>query len=387
MEPTPHTPLAGRRILLAVDAGPEAFEAPALARALIRAGATVQIAARPEVEAWVRTLTLEAVSRGPVAHSADELRRGGFQAELVIAHPVGPDLLALAAAGREVDAASAALLRSPRRLISLARGLPDHPWVRAHAEALAEVSAVLGPGAAIEALVEAAAAAFPPRDLEGARVLVTAGPTREHLDPVRFISNPSTGKMGYALAAACAARGASVLLVSGPTALPCPAGVRRLEVVSAAELAGAVQAHEEGVDLFIATAAVGDYRPAAAAPQKIKKGEGPMQLTLERTPDVLREFSERARALPRPPILVGFAAETEEVEAYGRQKLASKGVDLIVANEVSGAQGAFGRDDNAVWLVSEAGSRPLPRASKGALAHQILDEVAPLVAARAKEPA
>jgi phosphopantothenoylcysteine synthetase/decarboxylase len=206
--------------------------------------------------------------------------------------------------------------------------------------------------------------------------LITAGPTREPLDPVRYLSNRSSGKMGYALAAAAHAAGQEVILISGPTSLPAPDGVRLIKVTTAQEMHDAVHQHLPQAKAAIFSAAVADYRPAAAAPQKIKKHGETLTLTLERTPDILGS----ARASGYTGLLVGFAAETENLLANAQGKLQRKGCDLIVANDVSGSETGFDTDENEVTLVFANGEiRPLPRASKDALAEIIVGVCAQLM--------
>jgi phosphopantothenoylcysteine decarboxylase/phosphopantothenate--cysteine ligase len=206
------------------------------------------------------------------------------------------------------------------------------------------------------------------RDLEGVAVLVTAGPTREHLDPVRFLSNPSSGKMGYALAEAAQDRGAQVTLVSGPVSLPGVPGVHLVHVESAEDLARAVDQHVQGVRVVIMAAAVADQRPAQRAPQKVKKTGGEEVLRLVRTPDILADLGKRAQR----PLLVGFAAETENVEQNAREKLQRKNLDLIVANDVSEA---FGKETNRVVVLGKDGERAELSGTKITVAHAIWDMV------------
>jgi phosphopantothenoylcysteine decarboxylase/phosphopantothenate--cysteine ligase len=208
-------------------------------------------------------------------------------------------------------------------------------------------------------------------------VIVTAGPTREPIDPVRFISNPSTGKMGYAIAAAAARRGAAVTLVSGPTTLGAPAGVSVVRVGTAEEMARAVDAEAGAMDAFVGAAAVSDYRPRAAAPQKIKKRDGEETLVLAR----LAGLGARRGGKPDAPVLVGFAAETEAVVENARTKLAAKGCDLVVANRVGGPEGGFATDHNRVTLVTADALVEL-EGSKDRLADAILDRIVPVLDAR-----
>src|SRR3982074_3568113 len=203
--------------------------------------------------------------------------------------------------------------------------------------------------------------------LAGRRVLITAGPTRERIDPVRFISNRSSGKMGFAVAQAAREAGAAVVLVSGPVSLPTPAAVRRIDVESAADMLNAVLGEVDRTDIFISTAAVADYRPAAAAGQKIKKTSDRMELSMERTADVLATVAAR----PNRPFVVGFAAETESVEQHARAKLLKKNLDMIAANEV-GHDKAFDCEDNQLIVLWRAGRRDLARASKATLARQLV---------------
>ncbi len=208
------------------------------------------------------------------------------------------------------------------------------------------------------------------------RCLITAGPTREHLDPVRFLSNGSSGKMGYALAAAAAERGWTVELVSGPVALPPPAGVRVTRVVSAADMLAACSPLFPGCDLFIAVAAVADYRPKAVAPRKQKKQAGPLVLELEPTVDILKTLAATRRA---DQVVVGFAAETDDIEAYARRKLTEKQLDWIAANDVSQPGSGMEADDNTVILLGQSGQRfLLGPGPKGTVARRMLEHIVPL---------
>jgi len=216
------------------------------------------------------------------------------------------------------------------------------------------------------------------RDLAGQTVLVTAGPTVEDIDPVRFVSNRSSGKMGYRIAEAARDRGASVVLVSGPTGLRPPAGVETVAVRSAEEMQRAVAAHASRATVVIAAAAVSDYRPASASPSKAKKGEGPVTLELLRTPDILKGLGEAKGGR----VLVGFAAETEDLLGNAAKKLEGKNLDLIVANDVTLPGAGFGGDTNAAVLLRRDGSRvDVPLASKREVAERILDEVRALLPA------
>jgi phosphopantothenoylcysteine decarboxylase/phosphopantothenate--cysteine ligase len=218
-------------------------------------------------------------------------------------------------------------------------------------------------------------------DLAGRRVVVTAGPTREPIDPVRFISNPSSGKMGYAVAAVAARRGAEVTLVSGPTVLPDPPGVKTVRVETAEQMARAVEPAVAGIDLFVGAAAVSDYRPQTAATSKIKKGPGDETLVLSRTPDILAGLGARFAGARDAPVLVGFAAETEEVIARAREKLKTKRCDLVVANRVGSPGAGFGADRNRVALVSATELAEI-EGPKEKVAEAILDWILPVLEGR-----
>jgi phosphopantothenoylcysteine decarboxylase/phosphopantothenate--cysteine ligase len=211
--------------------------------------------------------------------------------------------------------------------------------------------------------------------LAGRRILITAGPTVEDIDPVRFVGNRSSGRMGYALAAAALGRGAAVTLVTGPTHLTPPHGAEVVQVRSAAEMHTAVMERAAGRDAIVMSAAVADYTPAEKSPQKVKKGDGPVTITLHRTKDILGELGQLPSRRQRLPVLVGFAAETTDVVAYAQHKLAQKGVDLVVANDVSRSDAGFDVDTNAVTLVSSAGVEELPLQTKAAVAGKILDRI------------
>jgi phosphopantothenoylcysteine decarboxylase/phosphopantothenate--cysteine ligase len=216
--------------------------------------------------------------------------------------------------------------------------------------------------------------------LDGRRILVTAGPTREFLDPVRFISNPSTGKMGLAMAHAARALGAEVTVVLGPVGEVDRAGLEIVDVVSAEQMRDAVLERVEAADCLVAAAAVSDYRPAEYAPQKRKKGQGPETVTFIRTPDVLLEASARVAGQPRRPLLVGFAAETEDVLAHARGKLERKGLDAIVANDVTAPGAGFGTDTNAVVLLTREGASASFQGTKRAVAEKLWAALAPRLA-------
>jgi len=219
--------------------------------------------------------------------------------------------------------------------------------------------------------------------LTGQRVVVTAGPTREMLDPVRFLSNPSSGRQGFALAQAALDRGAAVTLITGPTHLPTPVGAERVDVTTAQEMHNAVGSSVGRADVLLMAAAVADYRPAATAPQKIKKGEGGLTLRLVRTPDILSATAVRGAGIGFPRVVVGFAAESENLVENARAKLAAKNLDLIVANEITAPDAGFAVETNRVVLIGRDGSvEPLSLMSKAAVADVILDRILPLLTDR-----
>jgi phosphopantothenoylcysteine decarboxylase/phosphopantothenate--cysteine ligase len=299
-----------------------------------------------------------------------------------LAHGMANDLLTTVAL-----ACRAPLLLAPAMNVNMWR----HPATQANLRTLVErgVHTVgpdagelacgwIGEGRMIEAgdIAAACAQLLGPRDWAGRRVVVTAGPTHEPIDPVRFLGNRSTGKMGFAIAARAARRGAEVTLIAGPTSLPTPSGVTRVDVETALQMREATLARVGGAALVVMTAAVADYRPATAATEKLKKdalGESPA-LALTQNPDILRELAGRA------PVVVGFAAETEDVERHAAEKLRDKGCDLIVANDVSERGSGFGSDTNRVVLLGRDGSvERLPQLAKDDVADRILDRARQLL--------
>jgi phosphopantothenoylcysteine decarboxylase/phosphopantothenate--cysteine ligase len=347
-------------------------------------------------------MTFEALSRHPVFHDQFSLGENGEirhisladDADLLLVAPATANSLGKFANGIADDALSTLYLatRAPVMVApAMNVNMFEHEAVQRNLETLrARGVAVVEPGdgylacgwlgrgrlAEVDAIVAAALARLGARrDLERETVLVTAGPTLEDLDPVRFVSNRSTGTMGYRLAEAARDRGARVVLVSGPTALPQPAGVTFEAVRSAVEMKAAVDRHAAQATVVIAAAAVSDYRPAEASPSKLKKTEGPLRLDMVRTPDILKALGEAKGGR----LLVGFAAETEDLLANATKKLAAKNLDLIVANDVTAAGAGFGGQTNAVVLLRRDGQRrDVPLASKREVAERILDEVVAL---------
>ena len=389
--------LAGRHLLLGVTGGVAAFKACELARELQRRGATVQVAMTDAATKFIGPATFQALTGQPVFVDAwdgrvdngmphIDLSRG---ADAILVAPATADFMAKVAHGLADDLLSTLVLARDCPLL-VAPAMNRQMWAAAPtqrnvATLRADGVAILGPGSGEQAcgetgdgrmleaqqLVEETIAFFVPKRLAGRRVLITAGPTFEPIDPVRGITNLSSGKMGYAIARACRHAGAEVVLVSGPTALVAPQGVRRVDVRSAREMLAAVQAELAGQDLFVAVAAVADWRVANASDRKLKKTEGgaPPALEFAQNPDILATVAKTAGA----PYCVGFAAETEDLEANAQDKRRRKGVPLLVGNL---GQATFGRDDNELLLVDAEGTTRLPRASKTALAARLVDEIA-----------
>ena len=386
----------GRRVLLCVGGGIAAYKACELARLLVKAGAQVRVALTPAAERFVTPLTFQALTGSPVAtdiFSAEQDLAAGHialadWAELAAVAPATANLLARLRIGQSDDMAAAALLAiDPRRWL-VAPAMNERMWaspaVQENVRVLKERGARfvgpaigemaershVGPGRMSEPgeIFKACADALAPHDLDNVQVLVTAGPTREMLDPVRYLSNPSSGRMGYAIAEAARDRGARVTLISGPVELSRPADVEVVEVVSAEELARAVDELVDGARVVVMAAAVADQRPATRAARKVKKQAGDETMTLVRTPDILAALGARAQR----PMLVGFAAESENVEENARDKLLRKNLDLIVANDVADA---FGKETNRVLILGKDGARRELQGPKLSVAHAIWDMV------------
>ena len=396
-----------RTVILGVGGGIAAYKSCELVRLLVRGGASVRVVMTPNSTRFVGPLTFQALSGHPVLvdllDPASEASYGHLdlarRADLLVVAPATADLLARLRAGMGDDAVTTTALACTCPVL-VAPAMNTRMWEGpAVQENLAALRArgwhVVGPSSGELAdgdvgegrladpteIAEAAGRILAPRDLEGRRVLVTAGPTREPIDPVRHLSNPSTGKMGFEVARAAARRGAEVLLVSGPTVLRDPEGVRVIRVTTAEEMAAAVLGAAGEQDLFVAAAAVSDYRPRDPLASKKKKTGGAESLQLERTPDILATLGERLAGRPRSPVLVGFAAETEDLVPNAREKLRRKRCDLVVANAVGMPGAGFGSDRNRVSLVGPAEVEEV-EGTKSAVADFILDRVVPLVDAR-----
>ncbi|WP_291222065.1 bifunctional phosphopantothenoylcysteine decarboxylase/phosphopantothenate--cysteine ligase CoaBC [Dokdonella sp.] len=397
--------LAGLRVLLGVSGGIAAYKGAELVRRLRDAGAQVRVVLTENAARFVTPLTFQALSGNPVRTSlwdeSAEAAMGHIElarwADEVLIAPASADLIARLAQG-QADELLTTLCLACAAPLSIAPAMNQQMWAHAATQAnLVTLRArgvrVFGPGVGEQAcgdvgsgrllepgeIVEALAATRAPRVLAGTRVLVTAGPTFEDIDPVRFIGNRSSGRMGFAIAAAARDAGAQVTLVAGPVNLSTPAGIERVDVRSAQQMHAAVLARAAGADVFISTAAVGDFRPASVASQKLKKTDRNSGLTLDlvQNPDILAEVAD----LPQRPFVVGFAAETHDVEAYARAKLERKNLDLIAANQVGEGCG-FERDDNALLLIWPGGRQELATASKLTLARDLVAHIAHLRAAR-----
>jgi phosphopantothenoylcysteine decarboxylase/phosphopantothenate--cysteine ligase len=397
--------MQGKHILLGVTGGIAAYKSPELVRRLRERGAEVQVVMTQAAREFVTSTTFQAVSgrtvRSDLWDASAEAAMGHIElarwADAVLIAPASADFLARLAAGL-ADDLLATLCLATEAPIAVAPAMNHLMWsnaaTRANIATLAARSVqILGPGAGDQAcgesgegrmlepleLAERLQALLVPVKgaLAGRRVLITAGPTRERIDPVRFISNRSSGKMGFAVAQAAREAGASVVVVSGPVSQPTPVGVRRVDIESASEMLTAVMRELPGTDLFISTAAVADYRPARAAEQKIKKTSDTLELAMERTTDVLATVAARGER----PFVVGFAAETESVEQNARTKLMKKNLDMIAANEV-GHDKAFDCEDNQLIVLTRAGRHELARADKLTLARGLIALIAQEMAAR-----
>ncbi len=388
--------LRDKQIVVGVGGGIAAFKAVELVRELGRRGAKVRVAMTASACRFVGPITFTALTGEPALTDLwDPRYPGEVHVELarwahaIVIAPATANLMARAAQGfaDDVVLATLACANSP---VLMAPAMHERMWraaaTRRNLErltsdgvhfagpvqgALADGSVALGrmqePAAIADVL---AREVFAVRDLGGVTILVSAGPTLEDLDPVRFISNRSSGRMGYAVAAAARDRGATVILVTGPTSIPVPAGVETIQVRSALEMQGAIASALPRVDAIVMTAAVADYRPAESKPRKVKKQGETMTLELVKNPDILAELGRTRQG--KRPVLVGFAMETHDVVGYGRKKLVDKRVDLVVANEASVG---FGRDDTQATLVGREGDEALPPMTKTELANRILDRI------------
>ncbi|WP_290904097.1 bifunctional phosphopantothenoylcysteine decarboxylase/phosphopantothenate--cysteine ligase CoaBC [Aquabacterium sp.] len=401
--------LLGRHIVLGLSGGIACYKSAELVRLLTKAGATVQVLMTEAAEAFITPVTMQALSGRPVYTSQWDAREGnnmahinlGREADAVLIAPASADFIARLVQGRADELLSLLCLARPRERCALLvapamnREMWSHPATQRNvAQLQADGAVVLGPGSGDQACGEVGdgrmlepqelrdelVAFFQPKVLAGQRLLITAGPTFEPIDPVRGITNHSSGKMGFAIARAAAEAGAQVTLVAGPVHLPTPRGVRRIDVMTAQQMFDTVLPQAGQHDVFVATAAVADWRPASLSEHKIKKEGKKLAPTFELTenPDILAAVA----SLAQPPYCVGFAAESEQLLAHARAKLLRKRIPLIVGNL---GPATFGRDDNSLLLVDAHSERPLPadgsQADKLSLARALMAELAQRLAA------
>lgn len=387
--------LHNKHILLGITGSIAAYKSPDLVRRLREAGAEVRVVMTPSACEFITPLTLQAVSGQPVhVELLDESSEAAMShialarwADVIVIAPASANFIARLSHGLADDLLTAVCLASTARLAiapAMNQQMWQHPATRENVLTLEQRQVQLwgpasgsqacgetGPGRMLEpeALVGRIAQLFDSGLLAGRHVMITAGPTLEDIDPVRFIGNRSSGRMGFALAAAALEAGARVTLVSGPVQLTTPPGLRRIDVRSALQMQQAVLDHIDDVDIFIAAAAVADYRPAAVSTHKIKKQHDALSVELVRNPDILATIA----ALPNGPFTVGFAAETQELAHYAREKLMDKQLDMICANLVGGDQGGFESAQNALHVLWRDGDKYLALADKTRLARQLIE--------------
>ena len=404
--------LAGKHIVLGLTGGVACYKSAELCRLLVKEGASVQVVMTEAAEHFITPVTMQALSGRPVYGSQWDARAPnnmahinlGREADAILIAPCSADFIARLVQGRADELLSLMCLARPQERVPLLlapamnREMWAHPATQRNLAQVAQDGAVVlgvghgdqacgetGDGRMLEPveLLEELLAFFAPKLLAGHRVLVTAGPTFEAIDPVRGITNHSSGKMGFAIARAAREAGAEVTLVAGPVHLPTPRGVQRTDVQSAQNMLQTVVQHAQAATVFIATAAVADWRPAAQSVQKIKKdgsGEVPALAFVE-NPDILATVAQSPHALTGDLFCVGFAAESEDLLAHASAKRLRKGVPLLVGNI---GPATFGQDDNALLLIDAHGHRELPRASKRLLAQQLVADIAARLPVRSK---
>jgi phosphopantothenoylcysteine decarboxylase/phosphopantothenate--cysteine ligase len=390
--------LNGKQIVLGVTGGIAVYKSVELLRLLQKQGARVRVVMTSNAKWFVGPTTFEALTGEPVCQDLFQDKGGASighidlarEADAVVVAPATANIVAKMAGGIADDALSTFLLAVTAPVIvcpAMNTHMYENRATQRNLRTLKEdgrfivdpacgemACGTVGPGRLPEAdeILDRVCHFLTPKDLAGKHVLVSAGPTQEHIDPVRFISNPSSGKMGYAIARAAEYRGAAVTLVSGPTQLPSPFGVETIRIESAQEMARAVFEKMDGAHIIIKSAAVSDYRPVEAASHKIKKGAQTMTLALEKNTDILLELGTRKKG----QILVGFAAETRDLAENARSKMERKNLDLIVGNLVGQPGTGFGVDTNRVTFFFRDGSREeLPEMDKLQLAHSLLDRI------------
>ncbi|WP_210447232.1 bifunctional phosphopantothenoylcysteine decarboxylase/phosphopantothenate--cysteine ligase CoaBC [Vibrio crassostreae] len=398
--------LAGKKILLGISGGIAAYKCAELTRRLIERGAQVQVVMTNAAKEFITPLTMQAVSGRPVSDSlldpAAEASMGHIElakwADLVLLAPATADLIARMTAGMGNDLLTTLVLATDAPVAvspAMNQQMYSHPATQENIATLKRRGCeIWGPAAGEQAcgdvgmgrmlepmqLVHRCEDFFQPKPLAGRSVLITAGPTREAIDPVRYITNHSSGKMGYALAEAAAKQGATVTLVSGPVSLATPNNVTRVDVDSAQQMLDAVSSRAAQHDIFIGCAAVADYRPETIADQKLKKVDGKDDMTIQmvKNPDIVASVASMTEGRP---FTVGFAAETQDVEKYARGKLERKNLDMICANDVSVEGQGFNSSSNELHLYWKDGDKSLPLDSKDTLGFQILDQIQQLIGA------
>jgi phosphopantothenoylcysteine decarboxylase/phosphopantothenate--cysteine ligase len=394
--------LGGKTIVIGVTGGIACYKAAEVVRALVKEGATVRVVMTRGAQEFITPLTLQTLSGHPVATDTFDLTqeseighiRLADSADVLLVAPATANVIGKIAHGIADDLLTTVVLATRAPVVvapAMNVNMLGNAMVQRNIERLRELGMRVVPCeegflacgwegagrlAGEGAILEAVKAALTPQDLSGERVLVTAGPTREPIDPVRFVSNRSSGKMGFAVAAAARRRGADVVLVSGPASLEGPPGVDRVSVTTAEEMREAVLAREPWATVVVMTAAVADYKAARPARQKIKKNDQRLALELEPTPDILAEIGARARS---NRLLIGFAAETEHGIEHARRKLREKRLDLIVLNDVSQHDAGFDVDTNRVWLIGAEGeAEGWPLLDKEEVGERLMERVARL---------
>jgi phosphopantothenoylcysteine decarboxylase/phosphopantothenate--cysteine ligase len=394
--------LSNKRIIVGITGGIAAYKSAEIVRRLQDRGAEVQVVMTPSAEEFIRPLTLQALSGYPVhADLLDPEAEAGMGhielarwADLLLIAPATADFVASMVHGRGNSLLNAIYLATPARIAvapAMNQGMWSHPATSDNMQTLKQRQVMIfGPDSGIQAcgdigegrmqqpdtIVDQVANCFETGQLSGKKVVITAGPTREAIDPVRYISNHSSGKMGYSLAAAAVEAGAQVTIISGPVSLTPPDRCTVIPAVSAAEMHNAALAACVDADIFIASAAVADYRPVNVAEQKIKKSADSIELKLEKNPDIVSAVAENFSDL----FVVGFAAETQDIETYARDKLVRKKLDAIVANDVSRTDVGFNSDDNEAWWITADSCQAFSKRSKTQLARDIIDAISKQIA-------
>lgn len=390
--------LLNKRIILGVTGGIAAYKSAEVVRRLQDRGAEVRVVMTPGAEEFLRPLTMQALSGHPV-HTGllDEKAEAGMGhielarwADLLLIAPASADFIANMVHGRADSLLAAIYLATPAK-VAIAPAMNQAMW--SHSASVENINnltrrgvTIIGPESGSQAcgdigpgrmeqpdsIIEQASSLFNSGVLQGKKVVITAGPTREALDPVRYISNHSSGKMGYALAAAAIEAGADVTLISGPVALSIPEKCQGILVMSADEMQQAALEFAEGADIFIATAAVADYKAASIASEKIKSGDDKMTISLEKNPDIVSSVASTFEDL----FVIGFAAESNDVETYAKGKLEQKHLDAIVANDISRADIGFNSDDNEVSWIDTDSTIVFSKRSKAQLARDLVAQIA-----------